>query len=224
MPRGAAGSRTSFSHHPVQDPEALFITRLLDELSLAAPDRVPDPDRLLRRIEPFELSFVMDKDFLEAARMKAANGPRAPIPDRREVPSIAEMATELRLAPLGLAPLVSELPVPEPLLAAELGARRVLGKSQGKELFHVRFELRLRPRLVDFFFGLLFGLLLLSLLLFRRLRLLLGLLFGLLLRLRGRWLFFLRPGLLHGPFLAECAEALAGIVDLSFLTQPVALG
>src|SRR5207245_8574001 len=133
------------------------------------------------------------------------------------------MATELRLAALGLAPLVSELSVPEPLLAAELGARRVLGKSQGKELFHVRFELRLRPRLVDFFFGLLFGLLLLSLLLFRRLRLLLGLLFGLLLRLRGRGLFFLPPGLLHGPFLYELAETFAEFVVFSFLTHSLAL-
>src|SRR2546428_5479612 len=147
MPRGAAGSRTSFSHHPVQDPEALFITRLLDELSLAAPDRVPDPDRLLRRIEPFELSFVMDEDFLEAARMKAANGPRAPIPDRREVPAVAEVAAEFRLASLGLPPLIAEPPIAEPLLAPELGTGPVLRGSHGEKSLQARIKLRLRPRL-----------------------------------------------------------------------------
>src|SRR3989442_6924254 len=117
MLRGAAGSRTSFSHHPVQDPEALFIPRLLDELSLAAPARVPDPDRLLRRIEPFELSFVMDEDFLEAARMKAANGPRAPIPDRREVPAAAEVAADVPIASLGPSALIARLPITGPTLA-----------------------------------------------------------------------------------------------------------
>src|SRR2546427_1857713 len=222
MPRGAAGNRTSLRHHPVQDSEALLVTRLLDHLALAAADRVRDPDRLLRGVQAIELSFVVHEDLLETARVKAANRARASIPDRREVPSIAEMATELRLAALGLAPLVSELPVPEPLLAAELGARRVLSKSQGKGLFHARFELRLRPRLVDFFFGLLFGLLLLSLLLFRRLRLLLRLLFPFFLRFRGRWRLFLRRGLLHGLFLDECAETLAEIVDLPLLAQAVA--
>src|SRR3989442_12960814 len=90
MPRGAAGSRTSFSHHPVQDPEALFITRLLDKLSLAASNRVPDPDRLLRRIDPFELPFVMHHAFLEAALRKALNGPRSPLPYRREFPHSAD--------------------------------------------------------------------------------------------------------------------------------------
>src|SRR5438128_7477766 len=133
MPRGAAGSRTSFSHHPVQDPEALFIARLLDELSLAAPDRVPDPDRLLRRIKPFELSFVMDEDFLEAARMKAANGPRAPIPDRREAPAVAEVAAEFRLASLGLPPLIGELPIAEPLFAPDRGTGRGLHGADGEE-------------------------------------------------------------------------------------------
>src|SRR3989442_7160562 len=147
MPRGAAGSRTSSSHHPVQDPEALFITRLLDELSLAAPDRVPDPDRLLRRIKPFELSFVMDEDFLEAARMKAANGPRAPIPDRREVPAVAEVAAEVRLASLGLPPLIAELPIAEPPFAPELGTGRGLRGSHREKSLQGRTKLLFRPRL-----------------------------------------------------------------------------
>src|SRR3989442_1543682 len=211
MPRGAAGSRTSFSHHPVQDPEALFITRLLDELSLAAPDRVPDPDRLLRRIEPFELSFVMDEDFLEAARMKAANGPRAPIPDRREVPAVAEVAAEFRLASLGLPPLIAELPIAEPLLATELGTGRVLRGSHGEKSLQVRIKLRLRPRLVLLFLRLLF-LFRLSLLLLRRLRFLFRLLLGLL-RLRRSGLFFFRGGLFRRLLLDELAETLAEVVD-----------
>src|SRR5439155_457865 len=81
----------------------------------------------------------------------------ASIPDRWEVPAIAEMATELRLATLGLAPFVSELPVAEPLLAAELRTRRVLCRSKGEKFLQARLESRLGPRLVDFFLGLLLG-------------------------------------------------------------------
>src|SRR3989440_7209729 len=186
MPRGAAGSRTSLRHHPVQDSEALLVTRLLDHLALAAADRVRDPDRLLRGVQAIELSFVVHKDLLETARVKAANRARASIPDRREVPAIAEMATELRLATLGLAPFVSELPVAEPLLAAEPRTRRVLRGSQGEKFLQARLELRLGPRLVDFFLGLLLSFFLLFLLLLRRLPVLLRLLFSLLFRLRQR--------------------------------------
>src|SRR5207249_3081893 len=92
-----------------------------------------DPDRLLRRVQPFELSFVMHQDFLEAARVEPANRPRAPIADRREVPSVAEVAAELRLAALRLSPRVGEPPIPEPLLAAELGPRRILRRSERAE-------------------------------------------------------------------------------------------
>src|SRR3989442_1198500 len=93
----------------------------------------------------------MDEDFLEAARMKAANGPRAPIPDRREVPAVAEVAAGFRLASLGLPPLIAELPIAEPLLAPELGTGRVLRGSHGEKALQVRIKLRLRPRLVLLF-------------------------------------------------------------------------
>src|SRR2546430_13650513 len=105
------------------------------------------------------------------------------------------MATELRLAALGLAPFVSELPVAEPLLAAELRTRRVLRRSQGEKFLQVRLELWLGPRLVDLFLGLLLGFFLLSLLLFRRLRVLLLLLLAFLLHLRPRRVLLLLRGL-----------------------------
>src|SRR3989442_7889752 len=168
MPPSASDSRTSFRHHPVQDAKAFLVTRLLDQLALAGADRVGNAHRLLRRVQAIELSFVVHEDLLEAARVKAANRPRASIPDRREVPAIAEMATELRLAALGLAPFVSELPVAEPLLAAEPGARRVLCRSQGEKFLQVRLELRLGPRLVDFFLRLLLRFFLLFPLFFRK--------------------------------------------------------
>src|SRR5438034_9104275 len=107
-----------------------------------------DPDRLLRRVQPFELSFVMHQDFLEAARVEPANRPRAPIADRREVPSVAEVAAELRLAALRLSPRVGEPPIPEPLLAAELGPRRILRRSEREESLKMRLEHRLSPRLM----------------------------------------------------------------------------
>src|SRR2546422_3810229 len=149
----------------------------------------------------------MDEDFLEAARMKAPNGPRAPIPDRREVPAVAEVAAEFRLASLGLPPLIAELPIAEPLLAPELGTGRVLRGSHGEKSLQVRIKLRLRPRLVLLFLRLLF-LFLLSLLLLRRLRFLFRLLLGLLLRLRRSGLFFFRGGLLRRLLLDERAETL----------------
>src|SRR2546421_1417025 len=224
MPPSASDSRTSFRHHPVQDAKPLLVTDLLDQLALASAHRVGNAHRLLRRVQAIELSFVVHEDLLEPARVKAAYRPRASIPDRREVPAIAEMATELRLAALGLAPFVSELPVAEPLLAAELRTRRVLRRSQGEKFLQVRLELWLGPRLVDFFLGLLLGFFLLALLLFRRLRFLLRLLFAFLLHLRRRGLLLFRRGLLRGPFLDECAKALPEIVDLPFLTQAIPFG
>src|SRR2546429_5742537 len=175
MPPSASDSRTSFRHHPVQDAKPLLVTDLLDQLALASAHRVGNAHRLLRRVQAIELSFVVHEDLLEPARVKAANRPRASIPDRREVPAIAEMATELRLAALGLAPLVAELPVAEPLLAAEPGARRVLRGSQGEKFLQARLQLRLGPRLWDFFLGFLLRFFLPSLPLFPRLRVLLRL-------------------------------------------------
>src|SRR2546422_2836396 len=186
MPPGASDSRTSFRHHPIQDAKAFLVTRLLDQLALAGADRVGNAHRLLRRVQAIELSFVVHEDLLEPARVKAANRPRASIPDRREVPAIAEMATDLRLAALGLAPFLCELPVAEPLLAAELRTRRVLRRSQGEKFLQVRLELWLGPRLADFFLGLLLGFFLLALLLFLMLRRLRWRLFALLLHLRRR--------------------------------------
>src|SRR5207245_1083008 len=168
MRRGASGSRTSFGHHPVQHAKALLVACFLDHLSLPAADRVTDPHRLLRGVESFELMFVVHEDLLEAAWVEPADGPRSTISNRWEVPAVAEMAAEFRLSALRFSPLVSELPVAEPLLTAELGPRRVLRGSHREEPLQVRFELGLRARFVDLFLGLLF-LFLLSLLLFRRL-------------------------------------------------------
>src|SRR5207245_2091561 len=170
-----------------------------------------------------ELVFVVHEDFLEAARMKPANGARPTIPDRREVPAVPEMAAEFRLPALRLSPLVSELPVAEPLLAAEPGPRCVLRGSHREKPLQVRFELGLRARLVDRFFSLLF-LFLLALLLFRRLRFLLRFLFGLLFRLRRRGFLFFGRGLLGRLLLDERVKTLSEVVDLSFLTQAVAFG
>src|SRR3989442_6325451 len=176
MPPSASDSRPSFRPHPVQDAKPLLVTRLLDQVTLAGAHRVGNAHRLLRRVQAIELSFVVHEDLLEPARVKAAYRPRASIPDRREVPAIAEMATELRLAALGLAPFVSELPVAEPLLAAELRTRRVLRRSQGEKFLQVRLGLSLCPRLVDLFLGLLLSSFLLTPLLFSRVRFLLRLL------------------------------------------------
>src|SRR2546428_8403446 len=170
MPPSASDSRTSFRHHPVQDAKPLLVTRLLDQLTLAGAHRVGNAHRLLRRVQAIELSFVVHEDLLEPARVKAAYRPRASIPDRREVPAIAEMATELRLAALGLAPFVSELPVAEPLLAAELRTRRVLRRSQGEKFLQVRLELWLGPRLGGFFLRPPLGFFPLALLFFLRVR------------------------------------------------------
>src|SRR5437867_3837799 len=218
MPRGVAGSRTSFRHHPVQHAKAFLIARFLDHLALSGADRVPDPYRLLRRVETFELVFVVHEDFLEAARMEPANGAGPAVSDRREVPAVPEMAAEFRLPALRLSPLVPELPVAEPLLAAELGPRRVLRGSHREKPLQVRFELRLRARLVDLLFGLLF---LLALLLFRRLRFLLRFLFGLLFRLRRRGFLFFGCGLLGRLLLDERVKTLSEVVDLPLLTQAI---
>src|SRR5712692_9928930 len=156
MPRGAAGSRTSFGHHPVQHAKALLIARFLDHLALSGADRVSDPHRLLPCVESFELMFVVHEDFLEAARVEPADGARPAISDRREVPAVPEMSPEFRLPALRLSPLVSELPVAEPLLTAELRPRRVLRGAHREEPLQVRFELGLRARFVDLFLGLLF--------------------------------------------------------------------
>src|SRR3989475_9831523 len=223
MPRGAAGSRTSFRHHPVQHAKALFVARFLDHLALSGADRVPDPHRLLRRVESFELVFVVHEDFLEAARVEPTNGARPAVSDRREVPTVPEMAAEFRLPALRLSPLVSELPVAEPLLAAEPGPRCVLRGSHREKPLQVRFELGLRARLVYLLFSLLF-LFLLALLLFRRLRFLLRFLFGLLFRLRRRGFLFFGRGLLGRLLLDERVKPLSEVVDLSFLTQAVAFG
>src|SRR5438093_13139805 len=87
----------------------------------------------------------------------------------RKVPALPEVAAELRLPSLGFSPLVSELPIAEPLLTAELRPRHVLRGSQREKPLQVRFEFGLRPRLVDLFYGLLLCLLALPLLLLRRL-------------------------------------------------------
>src|SRR5947209_18884737 len=96
MPRGAAGSRTSLRHHPVQDSEALLVTRLLDHLALAAADRVRDPDRLLRGVQAIELSFVVHKDLLQTARVKAATRARPSNPDLTDLPATTDTEARLR--------------------------------------------------------------------------------------------------------------------------------
>src|SRR2546428_5688365 len=105
MPRGAAGNRTSFGHHPVQHAQAFFVAGFLDHLALSGADRVPDPHRLLRCIKTFELVFVVHEDFLEAARMEPTTGARPATSDRRTVPSGPEAAAGLLLPGLGLSPL-----------------------------------------------------------------------------------------------------------------------
>src|SRR5881296_2952784 len=100
MPRGAVGSRTSLGHHPIQHAEAFLVAGFLDQLALSAAHRVADPHRLLRCIEPFELMLVVHEDFLEAARVETANGPRPAISDRRKVPAVAEVAAEFGLPAL----------------------------------------------------------------------------------------------------------------------------
>src|SRR2546428_7919366 len=155
MPRGAAGNRTSFGHHPVQHAQAFFVAGFLDHLALSGADRVPDPHRLLRCIKTFELVFVVHEDFLEAARMEPTNGAGPAISDRRKVPAVPEVAAEVRLPALGVSPLVSELPIPEPLLTAELRPRPVLRGSPRAKPLPERFEFGLSPRLLDLFFRLL---------------------------------------------------------------------
>src|SRR5213593_1850711 len=224
MPRGAAGNRTSFGHHPVQHAQAFFVAGFLDHLALSGADRVPDPHRLLRCIKTFELVFVVHEDYLEAARMEPTNGAGPAISDRRKVPAVPEVAAEFRLPALGFSPLVSELPIAEPLLTAALRPRHVLRGSQREKPLQVRFEFGLRPRLVDLFYGLLLCLLALPLLLLRRLRLLLRFLFGLLFRFRRRGFCFLGCGFLGLLLLDERAKTLSEVVDRPFLTEAVAFG
>src|SRR5438445_13476058 len=119
MPRGVADSRTAFRHHPVQHAQAFLIARFLNHLALSGADRVPDPHRLLRRVESFELVFVVHEDFLEAARVEPTNGARPAVSDRREVATDPEMAAEFRLAAVRRAPVVSGPPVGAPLCAAD---------------------------------------------------------------------------------------------------------
>src|SRR5947209_20512534 len=132
MPRGAAGNRTSFGHHPVQHAQAFFVAGFLDHLALSGADRVPDPHRLLRCIKTFELLFVVHEDFLEAARMEPTNGAGPAISDRRKVPALPEVAAEFRLPALGFSPLVSELRLADPLLPPELRPAPVLPECNRK--------------------------------------------------------------------------------------------
>src|SRR5207245_10667021 len=88
--------------HPVEDAQALVVARFLDHLPFASADPVGDADRLRRGVEAFELPFVVNEDLSEPARVESAAGPRSPVPDRREVPAIAEVAAQLRLAALRL--------------------------------------------------------------------------------------------------------------------------
>src|SRR5207245_1061699 len=104
MPRGAAGNRTSFGHHPVQHAQAFFVAGFLDHLALSGADRVPDPHRLLRCIKTFELVFVVHEDFLEAARMEPTNGAGPAISDRRKVPAVPEVAADFRLPDMEASP------------------------------------------------------------------------------------------------------------------------
>src|SRR5207249_6243009 len=71
------------------------------------------------------------------------------VSDRREIPSVAEVAAQLRLASLRLPPFVPEHAVSEPFLAPELRPSGVLRRPQRQELFEAVVQLRLRARLVD---------------------------------------------------------------------------
>src|SRR3989442_8436353 len=73
-----------------------------------------------------------------------------------EIPSITEVAPQLRLAALRLPPGIVELAVAEPLLAAELRPLGVLRGSECEEFLEAGLEFRLRSRLLNFFPGLLF--------------------------------------------------------------------
>src|SRR5256712_6994901 len=156
MRRDAAGSRTSFCHHPVEHAEPFVVARFLDHLPFPGADPVSDPDRLRRGVESFQLPLVVDEDLPKAARVESADGPRSPIPDRREIPPIAKVAPQLRLAALRLPPSIVELAVAEPLLAAELRTLGVLRGSECEEFLQAGLELRLRSRLVGFCLGLFF--------------------------------------------------------------------
>src|SRR5438445_12843605 len=92
MRRDAAGSRTSFCHHPVEYAQAFVVTRLLDQLPFAGADPVGDPDRLRRGVESFQLPFVVDEDLLKAARVESADGPRSRLHAARAIPPIAVLA------------------------------------------------------------------------------------------------------------------------------------
>src|SRR2546421_9876677 len=123
MPRGAAGNRTSFGHHPVQHAQAFFVAGFLDHLALSGADRVPDPHRLLRCIKTFELVFVVHEDFLEAARMEPTNGAGPAISDRRKVPALPDVAAGVPLPAFGFWARVSGLPIADPLLTPALRPR-----------------------------------------------------------------------------------------------------
>src|SRR2546427_12936840 len=154
MRRDAAGSRTSFCHHPVEHTQPFVVARFLDHPPFPGADPVSDPDRLSRGVKSFQLPLVVDEDLPKAARVESADGPRSPIPDRREIPPIAEVAPQLRLAALRLSPSIVELAVAEPLLAAELRPLGVLRGSECEEFLEAGLEFRLRSRLVDFCLGL----------------------------------------------------------------------
>src|SRR2546428_8195765 len=156
MRRDAAGSRTSFCHHPVEHTQPFVVARLLDHPPLAGADPVGDPNRLRRGVESFQLPLVVDEDLPKAARVDSADGPRSPIPDRREIPPIAKVAPQLRLAALRLPPSIVELAVAEPLLAAELRTLGVLRGSECEEFLQAGLEFRLLSRLVNFCLGLFF--------------------------------------------------------------------
>src|SRR5712691_8372759 len=153
MRRGAVDSRTSFCHHPVQDPQPLVVTGLLDHLPLPRADSVRNPDRLFRRIETFELPLVVHQDLLKSARVEAPDRARAAVPDRREIPPVAEVTSQLRLASLRLPPFVAEHAVPEPFLAPELRSGGILRRPQSEEMFQSIVQLGLRPGLVDLLRG-----------------------------------------------------------------------
>src|SRR3989475_951557 len=228
MRRDAAGSRTSFCHHPVEYAQAFVVARFLDHLPFPGADPVSDPDRLRRGVESFQLPLVVDEDLPKAARVESADGPRSPIPDRREIPPIAKVAPQLRLAALRLPPSIVELAVAEPLLAAELRPLGVLRGSECEEFLQAGLEFRLRSRLVDFCLGLfllflLFPFRLLFFLLLGRLWFFLGLLRRSFLR-RGCPVLFLFCDRLRRLFLDVPAKTFAKVVDFAFLAQPVSFG
>src|SRR5439155_26571299 len=136
-------------------------------------DTVRNPHRLFVCIEALELPLVVRGDLLESAWVQASDRPRPAVPNRREIPSVAEVAPQLRLTSLRLPPFVSEHAVPEPFLAPELRPSGVLRGTQRQELLESVVQFGFRTRLVDplleFLFFLRFLRLLGGLLLFLRL-------------------------------------------------------